>query len=228
MNLFIILSLIPFLFSFKFNPMSQSLDLGDGKKSAQFTVENDTAESMAIELTVKERVMDSAGKETLPATTELSIFPPQIIIPSKEKRTIRVLWNGPATIEVEKSFRVVAEQLPLNVDKKKKGTGIQMLMKYMAAFYVTPDNAQAKIKASLLPSPDGKLTFNVQNEGNKHQIIYKPKMTLKKGSDKWTLTEKELTGFAGENVLAKSNRTFTIAYRNKIPSDAEVSLKLEE
>lgn len=228
MNRVLLFLILPFLFAFKFNPMSQSLELSEGKKSAQFTVENDSAESMAIELTVKERKMDTSGKETLPATSELSIFPPQIIIPSKEKRTIRVVWNGSTKLTEEKSFRVVAEQLPLNVDKKKRGTGIQMLMKYMAAFYVTPENAEAKLKLDLLSSENGKLSLKVTNLGNRHQIIFKPKLTFKKGSEKWKFEEKDLPGFAGENVLSKSERIFSLSTNSKIPKDAEVSLKVED
>lgn len=228
MNLLFILFATTFLFSFKFSPMSQSLVLEGNNKSAQFQVENDTAESMGIELTVKERIMNSEGKEELPATSELSIFPPQMIIPPKEKRTIRVLWNGPGKIPSERSFRVVAEQLPLNVNKKKSGTGIQMLMKYMAAFYVSPPDAEPEVKVSYLGTADKKLSFKIINSGTGHQIIYKPKLTFKKGSDKWVLEEKDLVGFAGENVLAKSERIFKVTSNLKIPQDAEVSLKLEK
>ncbi len=229
MNFLLIFALLPLILAFKFTPMSQSLELAEGVKSSQFLVENDSAENMAIELSVKERKMNRLGKEELPGTTELSIFPPQIIIPAKEKRTIRVLWNGPSKIETEKAFRVVAEQLPLNVNGKvKKGTGIQMLMKYMAAFYITPPDAESKIKVILESAKNGKITFAILNTGNKHQIIYKPVMTFKKGSKKWTLTSKELAGISGENVLAKSERSFTINSAELIPENAEVSLKIED
>ncbi len=228
MNILITLAFLPFLFSFKFNPMSQSLEVSKDKKSSQFIVENDTNESMAIELTVKERKMDEKGVETLPSTTDVSIFPPQIIIPSKEKRTIRVLWNGPDRVESEKSYRVIAEQLPLNVGKNKKGTGIQMLMKYMAAFYVSSEDAESKIQVSLNSITEGMIKFTVENTGTKHQIIYRPKLMFKKGPQKWTLKESDLGGFAGENILSRSKREFSIKSAEKIPTDAEVSLKIEE
>lgn len=208
--------------------MSQSLELSENRKSAQFTVENESNEKMAIELTVKERRMNSDGKEELPPTSELSIFPPQMIIPPKEKRTVRVMWNGPGKISSEKSFRVIAEQLPLDVDKKKKGTGIQMLMKYMAAFYVTPPDAKADLGTTLISSLPGKLVFKVTNSGMRHQIIYKPKLTFRKGSNKIILGTKELKGFAGENILSKSERFFSIEYPGQIPEGSEVSLKLED
>lgn len=228
MKLFAFFLSLPLLCAFKFHPMSQSLDLGEGKKSSQFIVENDSTENMAIELTVKERKMDVNGKEELPATSKLSIFPPQMIIPPKEKRTVRVLYNGPEKIPSEESYRVVAEQLPLNVNQKKKGTGIQMLMKYMAAFYVTPPNASPRVSVEIISSENGKLSFKVRNTGNKHQIIYKPKLTFRSKSEKWSLAENDLQGFVGENVLAGSERIFTVSYAKRIPLDSEITLKLEE
>lgn len=227
MRLSLILLAVPLLFSFKFNPMSQSLELADGRKSSQFTVENDTDTSMAIELTVKERKMDSTGKEDLPATAELSIFPPQIIIPPKEKRTIRVSWNGPMDLKSEKAFRVIAEQLQVNVDEKtKKQTGIQIMMKYMAAFYVTPKDVEPKLDVSIVSK--NPLKVKVTNAGSRHQVLLKPKLVFKKGSDKWTFEEKDLVGFAGENVLSHSERIFEIKTNKNIASDSEVSLKVEK
>src|SRR5690606_3040109 len=111
---------LPLLWSFSFSPMSQSIELGEKQKGTQFMITNDGEEKLAIELTVRERRMDPHGKETLPETKEITIFPPQMIIPPKEKRTVRVNWSGPKDIETERSFRVIAEQLPLKVDEKTK------------------------------------------------------------------------------------------------------------
>lgn len=228
MKIVFILIMSSLCFGFKFSPMSQSLFLGDSKKAAQFTVENDTQESMAIELTVKERIVQEDGTESLPPTTVLKIFPPQIIIPPKEKRTVRVTWNGDKELPMEKSFRVIAEQLPLNVDKKKKQTGIQMLMRYMAAFYVTPDNAEPNIKATIEKSTQDTMSLRLRNIGKRHQIIANPKINFKKGDLKWKFSDTDLKSLQGENVLAGSTRVFTITTKQQIPLDAEVLIKIED
>src|SRR5665647_630369 len=171
MRLLFILSFAPLLFSFKFNPMSQSIELAEDQKSAQFTVENDTPETMAIELTVRERIMDDLGKEINPKVEGMTIFPPQMIIPSKEKRTVRVTWNG-GKVESERAFRVIAEQLPLKVDEKtKRKSGIQMLMRYMAALYVNPKDSEPKISTLIQKVTASELTLLVTNDGNKHQVL---------------------------------------------------------
>lgn len=227
MKLLLILCLFPLILAFKFNPMSQSIDLESGKKSVQFIAENETAENMAIEFSVKVRKMDAEGKEELVTTSDLAIFPPQVIIPPKEKRTIRVNWNG-STPASELSFRVIAEQLPLNVNGKKQASGIQMLMRYMAALYVTPKDVEPKLETSVSASSAKELKLLVKNTGSKHQILSRPTLVLKKGDKKWVLKEKDLQGLAGENVLANNERYFTVKATEAYPADAEATLKVEE
>jgi fimbrial chaperone protein len=202
---------LPFLFAFKFHPMSQSIELSEKQKAVQFWLENDSEEKLGIELTVKERQMDEMGQETLPDTSEITIFPPQVIIPPKEKRAVRVSYSGSSDLKAEKSFRVIAEQLPVKVDEKtKRRSGIQMMMKYMAALYVTPQNADSSIEISSVETQATKLLVTVSNKGNKHQILVSPVLTINSSNTKHVLKEKDLQGFAGENVLANSKRTFTL------------------
>ena len=209
--------------------MSQTIELGDNKKTAQFLIENETAESMAIDLSVLTRSMDRDGKEDLIKATELSVYPPQMIIPAKEKRTIRVTYKGDQNISIEKSFRVVAEQLPLSVDAKaKKKSGIQMLMRYMAALYVTPKDSKADLKASVLKSSSTKLSLSISNNGNRHIILLKPVITISQGKKTWNYKGDALKILDGENVLAKSSRTFEIITKEQIPADSKVSLKVDE
>lgn len=229
MNLLRVLFILPFLFSFKFNPMSQSINLGENQKAAQFLIENDTNEAMAVELSVKERIMDESGKETLPDVKELNVFPPQMVIPPKDKRTIRVSWSGGSSFTTEKSFRVIAEQLPLKVDQKTKNkSGIQMLMRYMAALYVTPANAEASVVTTLVSSNKDGLEIAVENKGNAHQIIMNPVLSFESGKKKWSFKSKELPNFAGENVLAQSKRVFKVSSKESIPLNAKVTLTLND
>lgn len=228
MKLLFTLLPLALLCSFKFNPMSQEIELESGKKSVQFIAENETDEKMAIEFSVKERSMDQLGKETLPDTKSISVFPPQLIIPPKEKRTIRVNWNGPGDIQREIAFRVIAEQLPLNVDAKKKSSGIQMLMRYMAALYVTPKNVESKLEPVIQSSKSGELSLLVKNTGSKHQILTKPTLIINKNGKKWILKENDLKSLQGENVLAGSERLFSVNARDTYPLDSEVTLKVEE
>jgi fimbrial chaperone protein len=229
MNRLFILAILPFLFGFTFNPMSQSIDLGENQKSAQFLLENETTEKQAIELTVKVRSMDENGKETQVDTKEISIFPPALIIPPKEKRTIRVNYNGEKDFKVEKSFRVIAEQLSVKVDEKqKRRSGIQMLMRYVAALYVTPKDAESKVNIVSYESTTEGLRLSIENTGNKHQIMADPTLTLIQKEKKKTFKGQELNGFAGENVLAQSKRLFVLKNIKDTMKGTEATLKFNE
>lgn len=220
---------LPLIFGFSFSPMSQSIDLGSKQKSAQFQISNESNEKIAVELTVKKRTLDSEGKEILPDTKEITIFPPQMIIPPKEKRTVRVNYNGDTAIISEKAFRVIAEQLPLKVDEKtKKKSGIQMLMKYMAALYVTPEGAEANIQVVSYEFKNSSIELVVKNSGSKHQILLDPVLSFEAGGKKVGLQGKDLEGFAGENVLAESQRVLKIKTNSTVPHKANVTLKIND
>lgn len=209
--------------------MSQSIDLGGQQKSAQFQISNDSSEKIAIELTVKGRSLGEDGKEVHPDTTEMAIFPPQMIVPPKEKRTVRVTYNGDKNIMSEKAYRVIAEQLPLKVDEKtKKQSGIQMLMKYMAALYVTPEGATPSVQIVSYQFKKDTIELVVKNSGNKHQILLDPVVSFEADGKKFALEGKDLEGFAGENVLAESQRVLTIKSNPKVPQRAKINLKIND
>lgn len=225
----LVLLFLPFLFAFNFSPMSQVINIGEGKKSAQFLLENGGTANMAVELTVKERKMDVNGEESLIKTTELSVFPPQVIIPPREKRTIRVMYNGANDISVEKNFRVIAEQLGLKVDQKtKEQAGIQVLMQYVAALYVAPKDAKPNIKIDSFSSTTKELTLVIRNDGNAHQLMNNPVLKFTHDGSKGEFKAGELKGLAGENVLAGQKRIFKIATSRVIPVGARLDLKIND
>lgn len=228
MNRLLLLLGLPFLFAFNFSPMSQSIE-SEGKKAAQFLIENDGASNVAVELTVKTREMNEKGEEILTDTNDLAVFPPQVIIPPGEKRTIRVNYTLKDIPQIEKNYRVIAEQLPLKVDSKTKDqAGIKMLMKYVAALYVTPTDAKPEIKL-ISHSGDGKeLKLTVENSGKRHQLLTNPVVKFIHDGKKGELKTSDLTGLAGENVLAGLKRTFLIKTPKTIPKDAKVELKIND
>jgi fimbrial chaperone protein len=229
MNRWILVLIFPFLFSFTFAPMSQTIELSDNRQAVQFFLENDSPSSMAVELTVKERNMDQAGNETHKTSEEVKVFPPQVIIPAGEKRAIRVSYSGPKDLKIEKSYRVIAEQLPLNVDAKtKEKAGIQMLMKYVAALYVAPPSTKSDLKI-LSHSTNGKeLKILIENSGGRHQLLNAPVLKYSLKDKKQEISAAELQGLAGENVLAGTKREFVIKTTKSIPSDTKLELKFND
>jgi fimbrial chaperone protein len=229
MNHYFLFFIIPLLFGFNFSPMSQTIELGEGRKGAQFLIENEGSSNIAIELTVKQRKMDQNGDETLEDTKDIAVFPPQIIIPPNEKRTIRVSFNSKENPLIEKNYRVIAEQLPLKVDPKKKNeSGVQMLMKFVAALYATPEGAKPDLKVLSQTSNGKELVLVLENSGTRHQLLNGPVLKYFHAGEKGEIKASDLTGLVGENVLAGQKRTFTIKTKRIIPVGSRIELKLND
>ena len=220
---------LPFLFAFNFSPMSQTIEVEGKRNGAQFLIENDSSTNIAVELTVKSRQMNENGEETLSDTKEVTIFPPQIIIPPNEKRTVRVTYNVKDVPETEKSYRVIAEQLPLKVDEKTKNeAGIKMLMKYVAALYAAAPNTKSGVKL-LSHASDGKeMKLVIENKGQRHQLINNPIIKYLSQDKKVELKSQDLPGLSGENVLAEHKRIFRVKTSKTIPQGAKVELKIND
>lgn len=223
------LFLVPFYFlitGFSLTPMSHVIELDANQKQAQFLLDNPTNEPMAVEISLRERRQKEDGTEDTPVSKVLAAFPPQLIIPPEEKRTVRVQWLGDKP-KGELAFRVVAEQLPLQVDgKKKKGSGIKMLLKYVAALYVNPGDTEANVQVVEL-IPGEQLQVVVENKGNRHKLLTGAVLTLTDGKEKIQLKGEALKGLAGENVLAGSRRVFRIPAQSRVTKGFKGTLKVD-
>lgn len=210
--------LIAFLFvlslttqAFKLMPMSYSIVGGGKNNTALFTVQNDSSEPLAIQLEVKVRQMDLQGKEKHPETDDFLVFPDQLILGAKKRRVIKVKWLKGEIKDVEKAFRLVAEQLPIDVKKnKRKGSDIKILLRYVAALYVTPKDKSTKIEVfSAKTSSDLKsIDLTLSNTGPIHKVLLKPRITIVQ--EKKEFPVKTLEGIKGENILALSKRSFKL------------------
>jgi fimbrial chaperone protein len=206
--------------------MSQSIDPNAKIKQGQLLLDNSTDKPMAIEIRAALRVQKPDGTEEMPDTSELMVYPPQLIVPAKEKRTVRIQWTGQAP-SGEKAFRIIAEQLPLEVEEQKtKKTGIKMLLKYIAAFYVTPAESRAKVELEGIEAKE-QLLVTVSNSGSKHQLLQNAVLSLKGANKTLKLEGDALKGLLGENILAGSKRIFRIPLPKDYTPDMKGSLKFE-
>lgn len=222
--------LITSSFAFKLSPMTQELILEGKARKSLFTIINDGDKPIAIQAEMTKRVMDKYGRETNPSVDEeFLIFPDQLIIKAGEKRAIQITWLGKKDVSVEQAYRFIAEQLPVNVaQKKSKKSNIKILLKYRAAFYLTPKEGKSSIgleKKKALVS-GGKIEFSLVNNGNRHEILkdYDLKISGKKGSK--TLAFSKLKGVFGENILAKQSRRFKISLPREFKEAESLSLDL--
>lgn len=207
---FIIL-VLPLLYSFNFGPMTQTISISEGQKSTQFQVDNTSNQTIPVVLKAVARQQKPDGTEDLPETKLVTVFPPQLVIPAGEKRTVRVDWKGDTNLKKEASFRIIAEQVPLSLDEKtkKKSGGIKMLLRYMSALYITPKDAKPNISVESFELSK-KLNVTLSNTGNMHQYLKNIELSFTHKDKKIQIPSQDLAGLEGQNILANSKRVFII------------------
>lgn len=207
--------------------MTQELIHEESNKKAIFKVINEGNKPIAVQASLTKRLMNEDGHELNPdADEEFIIFPDQLIVKPKEKRAIQVTYIGEGKVEVERAFRFVAEQLPIDVQEKgKKKNNIKILLKYRAAFYLTPPEAKSNVILNQ-PTPlvdKGFLDLSLENSGNKHVLLKDFSLVFEGAGKRIKKKFSEFKEIFGENLLAKNKRTFKI----KVPSGLEKEKNLK-
>ncbi len=215
------------VYAFRLDPMSATIELKDGQTHFNFVLQNETTKPVPVQISVFARDVKESGEDVLTDTDEISIFPDQIIIPPEQKRSVKVVWSGNTkNLKVEKAFRFVAEQLPVDLKKnKKEAAGIKMLLKYLAALYVNPEGTESDVKCELVEA-----NLVCQNSGTKHQIVVFKSLLLENGSNKVSFEKDDLKKISGENILPGKKRIFSLSFKDdikKLKGSGKVTAKFE-
>ncbi len=209
--------------AFQFTPISKDFDPNGTGARQTFRVINDTDKTIGVQISALTRDMDLYGDETLEdASKYFYIYPKQVVVKPDSYQTVRVQWKGPAAIDEELSYRIEAEQLPLNFNQTTEGANLNILLVYRGTMYVVPEDISYNLRMLSIKThieSDGSkfVAIEMQNDGNTHQIMYQPEFTITSHSgdittSQVTLTQDELKGFAGENILAGQRRIFLVPW----------------
>jgi fimbrial chaperone protein len=217
-------------YAFRLTPMSQSLKPSKGEKKSIFYIQNESKEPIAIQVSIAKRVMDLHGLETHPEVEDtFIIFPDQLILKPKDKKAVSVTYLGSRTPIKEEAYRLIAEQLPIGMNKKNTKKNIKILLKYIAAYYILPKKIDTKvdlISTSVKIDKNKKIKFKVRNKGSVHEVLNGYRLSVTSKGKSMILSDKSLEGFIGENILAGHERLFEIKSPNKLLAGDQVTLKL--
>jgi len=182
-----------------------------------FRLENNTSEPTAVEMTIKSRAMAINGDDVLgDAEDQFNIYPPQLVLQPGQFQSVRVQYVGSATLDNERAFRLVAEQLPVDLGEAPQDGGrMRLLVKYIASVYVVPRNVRALLSVSeaqiVSEGAQRWLQVKVQNDGGTRKILKNAKLII----GPLSLSGDALLGMEGENVLAQTARVFRV----KLPTE---------
>jgi len=204
--------------AFSFSPMTVSIGSSGASAVMTYKVTNDSDQQTAVSIKVTTRTIDETGKETnVPVDKEFLVFPARVVLKPRSSQNVKVQYRGNPAITSEAAYRVFAEQLPVDFSKSTS-SGVSILLTYVAALYVTPKNAAAKlvIDRAIGSQKDGKQGINitVKNDGTQHALISNPVIRINQaaGLSALEFTGESASAIDGQNILAKSARTFFVPW----------------
>lgn len=206
--------------AFRFEPISQEFSPSGAGSNRLFRVENTTNERIAVRVAVYPRIMEPDGTESLgEEAPQFTVFPRNVLLDPGNGRSVRVQWTGPASVETEQAYRIVAEQVPIALggDLPTQGGGIRLTYRYEGTVYVTPPGARPDVQVlSVSRETRGAERFlkvTLENAGTRHTILRGAELALTYDPEippRIELGPGDLRGLSGENMLAGLVREFMI------------------
>lgn len=206
-------------YALRMSPFKATIDPEQKNRTQVFHVENNSDEPAAVQVSVLNWEMNPDGTETnADAGDSFSVYPAQIVLKPHESRGVRVQWTGDGLADAEKAYRVLIEQIATNLNgRSEQKTGVQFMLKFLAALYVTPEKAQPDIIVKSYDVTDGdRLRLSLSNDGTAHVLLKNPSLELEMANGEIVeLAGDVLKPVEGENIHAGKNRTFDIVLPQK-------------
>lgn len=227
---FLLISTISPVLAFKLDPISRVFEPAGAGATQSYQIINDTSEQIAVEISMAQRKMSLEGKETTEkADDDFLVYPSQIVLPPGGVQSVRVTWLGNPNPEKELAYRIIAEQLPINLKKPEPSetqtiTGsVKVMFRYLGSVYIRPKNAQSKVMISNVSQEkgaDGKeqLAITFDNQGNRRAVLSELNLNLtSQQGNQISLKPEELEGVNNGVILAGNQRRFLIPWPKQLP-----------
>ncbi|CAD5927045.1 hypothetical protein PCC9214_01035 [Planktothrix tepida] len=225
----IILSGISPALAFKLEPISRVFEPAGAGATQSYEVINDTAEQIAVELSMAERKISLEGQETTEsADDDFLVYPSQIVLPPQGVQSVRVTWLGNPNPEKELAYRIIAEQLPINLKQPEESQAettsgaIKVMFRYIGSVYIRPKNAQSKVVLNGITHEKGtdgndRLVITFENQGTRRAVLSELNLNLTSQGSQLTLKPEQLEGVNNGVILAGNQRRFSMPWPQQLP-----------
>jgi len=227
--LFIILSAISPALAFKLEPISRVFEPAGAGATQSYQVINDSAEQIAVELSIAERKISLEGQETTEsADDDFLVYPSQIVLPPQGVQSVRVTWLGNPNPEKELAYRMIAEQLPINLNNPEESQAettsgaVKVMFRYMGSVYIRPKNAESKVVLNGITHEKGtdgndRLVITFDNQGTRRAVLSELNLNLTSQGSQLTLKPEQLEGVNNGVILAGNQRRFSMPWPQQLP-----------
>lgn len=229
LSLFILLSSISPTLAFQLLPISRVFEPAGSGATQSYQVVNDGKEPVAVEISLTDRKVDLDGKESnKKADDDFLVYPPQMVIPPGKTQIVRVTWMGNPNPEKELAYRLIATQLPINLEKPQpqdtaRGQ-VKLAYRYIGSVYIRPKKVQHKVVLDNIThqkAPDGsdQLAITFDNQGTGRAVLGNLQLTLSTTGQaaKVELKPEQLANINNSLILPGSKRRFVMAWPKGLP-----------
>jgi fimbrial chaperone protein len=212
--------------------MVDTINSDDKKKFSIGFIENTGDLPIAVQLSSKKRDIDEHGVENLKDDNDdIIIFPEQLIVPPHDKKNFKLSYTGRPSAK-ELYYRIVAEESSLNPDPIKLGhSGVSIKFSYHTSLYVCHEKAKPNIYIESFKRDTinkDQMLITVTNDGEKHQILNKVKITAKGATnDKILILDAEQFKFLNGLAILAGNKVIVPVNYKEISSKIGDNFTLE-
>lgn len=158
--------------AYKFEPISRVFAPTGSNATQSFEIINSGADRIALTVSMLTLERDEAYVETnRDADDEFLVYPAQIVLSPGKRQTVRVTWLGDAKPTRELTYRIVVEQVPIELlDPKAKLSPepegrLRVMLAYRGTLFIRPPKASPKITVEARPAPNNALEVTLVNRG---------------------------------------------------------------
>jgi P pilus assembly chaperone PapD len=224
------------LFAINLVPMTETVN-SKKTKNIVFKVTNPTEEPVAVDFSVLKVLNTQNNQEKRAKTNAVEAYPTQFILSPKETKSVRVRYMGAKLPEKEEVYRVIAQELDIDVSDKKadKSDGkikaqIKMRFSYEGLIFVHKEDAKAQLNVENISKSANGLQFTVKNSGTSSALpnISNYNYFAQSQGQEFKLTENDLKGAEFRRVLAGESNQFILANIMTVSTQKIENIRLEK
>lgn len=178
-----------------------------------YRVTNTQEREIAVQLRVTTRDHDAQGREFREdASNQWLVFPARMVLAPGQTQAVRVQFNGSGGVDRERAFRIIAEQLPVDISGGERQSGINVLFRYEGSAYVrqgrfAPDIILVDADRHYQDGSFQGILVRFENRGTTHGILSDMSIRLRLTTADGSVLEEIFQGddlpiLAGRNLLA--------------------------
>ena len=236
--IFLTIFLLNTVFAITLTPLYDTMD--DRRKlKTMFTVKNPSDKPVAVKFAVLRLVDTDNNKEERVASANVNYSPAQFVLDANSSKNVRVSYLKRTLPKVEEVYRVLAEELNVNVEDKepsKVNNGkikaeIQMRFSYAGLLFVKDSSAKANIQIESFKNlSDGSIEIVIANSGTASALFNTAQYNLKatvKGKE-YILNEADLKSAEFRRILPYKSNRYTLKHIQSLPQGIISSIKIEK